>query len=241
MNVKVRPLQEINFYSNELNEELSLLVYLPVTYSPLYKYNLLVAQDGQDYFKLGRIARFTEQLLEYHEIENMIIVGIPYKSVDDRRTKYHPNSPTSKAYSRFLAHELIPFLDKEYPTYQMGQARALIGDSLGGTISLMTAISYPNIFGKVMLQSPFVNEKVINSVKQFNYPDLLSIYHQIGLEETSVKTTDDENVDFLTPNRQLNKVFNEKGFQHIYEEFEGDHRWTYWQPLLKKVLQTMMN
>jgi enterochelin esterase-like enzyme len=33
------------------------------------------------------------------------------------------------------------------------QARTLIGDSLGGTVSLMTALDYPNMFGNVIMQS----------------------------------------------------------------------------------------
>jgi enterochelin esterase-like enzyme len=123
--------KEVFFQSNELGEELQILIYLPANYSPLFTYSLLIAQDGQDYFRLGRIGRFADELLYNHEIENIIIVGIPYKHVKDRRKKYHPDSEHHQSYIRFLAHELVPFLDKEYPTYQMGSTRGLLGDSLG--------------------------------------------------------------------------------------------------------------
>ena len=75
------------FDSKELGESLNILVYLPANFSPLYKYNLLIAQDGKDYFQLGRIARVADELLENGEIENVIIVGIPYRNVQDRRKK----------------------------------------------------------------------------------------------------------------------------------------------------------
>ena len=71
---------------------------------------------------------------------------------------YHPEGDRREAYIRFLAHELVPYMDDNYPTYQIGAGRGLIGDSLAATISLLTALKYPNIFGKVILHSPYVDE-----------------------------------------------------------------------------------
>jgi enterochelin esterase-like enzyme len=197
MTAKAGIVKETLLYSKELEEEVMLLIYLPKNYSPLYKYSLIIAQDGQDYFRLGRISRQTEELLSEKEIENVIIVGIPYRDVHDRRDKYHPEGTKQKAYIRFLAHEVVPFLDKEFPTYQMGAGRALIGDSLAGTVSFMTALTYPNTFGKVIMQSPYSDETVLQMVKDFSSPALLSVYHQIGTKETEVKTTDGAVQDFI--------------------------------------------
>ncbi|MFY0760013.1 esterase family protein [Metabacillus dongyingensis] len=239
MTAKAGIVKETLLYSKELEEEVTLLIYLPKNYSPLYKYSLIIAQDGQDYFRLGRISRQTEALLSEKEIENVIIVGIPYRDVHDRRDKYHPEGPKQKAYIRFLAHEVVPFLDKEFPTYQMGAGRALIGDSLAGTVSFMTALTYPNTFGKVIMQSPYSDETVLQMVEDFSSPALLSVYHQIGTKETEVKTTDGAVQDFLAPNRELHTAIDAKGIPSVYEEFEGDHKWTFWQPSLKKILKTM--
>lgn len=232
-------IKEHSFYSAALEEELTLLIYLPENYSPLYKYSLLIAQDGQDYFKLGRVGRQVEALVKDEEIEDIIVVGIPYKDVLDRREKYHPHGKKFKQYVRFLAHELVPYLDQEFPTYQIGFGRALIGDSLGATVSLLTGLAYPNTFGKLILQSPFVNEDVLQAVKDFSSPSRPIIYHQIGKKETAVKTTNGEIQDFLTPNRELSAVISEKGFSYTYEEFDGDHIWKYWQPALTPILKLM--
>nr|WP_246483792.1 esterase family protein [Heyndrickxia vini] len=237
MSTQKSTITEIMFESKVLGENLTILVYLPANYSPLYKYNLLIAQDGKDYFQLGRIARVADELLEKDEIENVIIVGIPYQNVNDRRKKYHPEGEQNDAYIRFLAHELVPFLDEEYPTYHVGNGRILIGDSLGATVSLMTAVKYPNIFGKVILQSPLVNDQVLQLVENHPAPHLLDIYHIIGKGETEVKTTNGSIQDFLTPNRELHQLFEEKGFQNFYEEFEGNHTWKFWQPDLKRALK----
>jgi enterochelin esterase-like enzyme len=239
MNFPKGTINEISFQSSELGEEIQLLVYLPANFSPLYKYSLLIAQDGRDYFQLGRIGRLADEYLYEREIENLIIVGIPYKNVEDRWKKYHPDGEQNEAYIRFLAHELVPFLDKEFPTYHMGSTRALIGDSLGATVSLMTALQYPHTFGKVLMQSPFVNNEIINLVKKFGEPQLLDIYHVIGNLETEVQTTKGEIRDFLTPNRELAKTIHEKGFSYFHEEFTGDHTWKYWQPDLKRAIKKM--
>jgi enterochelin esterase-like enzyme len=239
MEIPKGTIKEHTIKSNELGEEILLLIYLPANFSPLYKYSLLIAQDGRDYFQFGKISRLADEYLFEREIENLIIVGIPYKDVGDRLRKYHPDGEQHRQYIRFLAHELVPFLDHEFPTYHMGSTRALIGDSLGATVSLMTALQYPHSFGKVLLQSPYVDEKVLNMVNSFTATELLEIYHIIGNQETEVQTINGKISDFLNPNRKLSSIFTDKSFTYFYDEFNGDHTWTYWQPDLKRALKMM--
>jgi enterochelin esterase-like enzyme len=239
MEIPKGTIKEHTIKSNELGEDILLLIYLPANFSPLFKYSLLIAQDGLDYFQLGKIGRLADEYLFNREIENLIIVGIPYKNVGDRRRKYHPDGNQQTQYIRFLAHELVPFLDQEYPTYHMGSTRALIGDSLGATVSLMTALQYPHSFGKVLLQSPYINEKVLDMVNSFTETELLEIYHIVGNQETEVQTTNGKTSDFLIPNRRLSSIFTDKSYTYFYDEFDGDHTWTYWQPDLKRALKMM--
>lgn len=234
-------IEELSLFSYALAEEMTLLVYTPASFTPLNKYTLLIAQDGKDYFQIGRIGRVVDELNANNEIENLIIIGIPYASVEDRRRKYHPEGAQQQAYIRFLAHELVPFLDEEFPTLQMGMGRALIGDSLAATVSFMAALQYPNTFGHVILQSPFVDECVLKHAQNFNNAELLNIYHTVGNKETEVKTTDNKTKDFLTPNRELSNLLkNQNGLYH-YHEFEGGHFWTHWQPDIKSALKKMFS
>ena len=228
--------EDLSIYSKELQEDMQLLVYLPSNFSPLYKYTLVIASDGKDYFQLGRIPRVVDELLGNQEIENIIVVGVPYKSVADRNKKYEPTGEQHGAYLRFLAHELVPFLDEKYPTYQVGMGRALIGDSRAATVSLMAALKYPNIFGRVILQSPKVGKEMLTAVEAFKSANSFTVYHVIGKEETAVKLGNGETEDFLEPNRKLNNLMKNKGFAIFYEEFEGDHTWKHWQPDLRRAL-----
>lgn len=241
MTSKKGVINEEKLYSNELAEHMDVLTYLPKTFSPLYTYHVIIAQDGNDYFRLGRIARQAEALMNDGSMERCIIVGIPYKSVSERRNTYHPEGTKFNAYKRFLAKELIPFIDEKFSTYQVGTGRTLIGDSLGATVSLMTALDYPNIFGNIIMQSPYVDQHVLQAVKDAESLHLISIYHQIGTKETEVHTSDKQILDFVEPNQELKQLLENKNGIYHFESFDGDHKWTYWQPLITHALKKMLS
>lgn len=119
----------------------------------------------------------------------------------------------------------------------MGAGRALSGDSLAATISLVTAAKYPNIFGKVILHSPYVDQFVLDKIEAVQDPSNFSIYHVIGTGETEVQTQVDGVQDFLQPNRALKEVIERKGFDYFYEEFEGNHTWKFWQKDMPRAIR----
>ncbi|PAV29167.1 hypothetical protein CIL05_12270 [Virgibacillus profundi] len=228
--------------SSYLNEEMTLKIYQPESFSPLYKYNICIMQDGNDYFQMGRIATLSDRLHAAQEITNTVFAGIHYRDKFDRRKKYHPSGEQNAAYTKFLVHEVVPLLDHELPTYHMGQSRALMGDSLAGTLALMTALKYPNTFGKVIMQSPYVDQTVLDAVDNAKDIHSIDMYHTIGTAETSIDTTDGKKSDFVTPNRKLNDLLKTKGVSYHYHELEdGQHTWKYWQKDMKRVLTTMFN
>lgn len=180
-----------------LNETITVKWYLPEAFTPLNKYHICIMQDGNDYFQLGRVATLSDQLHEDGEIENTVFVGIHYNDRYDRQDKYHPNGAKNKAYVDFLVREVVPMLEDEIPGLYVGGSRALMGDSLAGTLALMVAASYPNTFGKVIMQSPFVDNTVINTISNASDLDKVAIYHTIGTDETEVKTTNGKKSDFF--------------------------------------------
>lgn len=232
--------KEIN--STYLDETMTIKIFKPERFSDLYKYTVCIMQDGNDYFQIGRIATLSDRLHDAGEITNTVFVGIHYQDRYDRRKKYHPTGEQNEAYTNFLVREVVPLLDDELPTYNMGYTRALMGDSLAGTLALMTALKYPHTFGKVIMQSPYVDETVLQKVKDSNNLHSMDIYHTIGTKETAVEMTDSQTMDFVTPNRELNKLLLEKNASYTYYELEdGIHTWKYWQKDMKRVLKTMFS
>lgn len=228
--------KEITFFSDALQETFELLTYIPANYSPMEQYNILIASDGRDYFQLGALPRLVDQLLDDYIIENVIIVGVPYKNAADRRRKYIPSGDQFDAYMHFLAKELVPYLEEEFSIVEDASGRALIGDSMAATAALMAIIRYPHIFSKAVLQSPYVDNLVMTAVEHIEHPEALSLYHIIGLQEDKVITHDKSIKDFLAPNRALHSLIEEKEIPTFYEEIDGNHTWTYWKPDLKRAL-----
>lgn len=225
--------------SSFLQEVMTLKVYKPETFSPLYKYHICIMQDGDNYYQIGRVATLSDELHETEKITNTIFVGIHFIDKFDRRKKYHPNGKQQQTYIKFLIHEVVPLLDEILPTYHMGQSRALLGDSLAGTLALMVAVKYPNTFGKVIMQSPYVNKKVLQTVEDAKNLDSIDIYHTIGTKETKVRTKEGL-VDFVKTNRQLNDLLQKRDTNYMYNEIpNGDHTWKNWQKNLPRALETM--
>ncbi|MRG87105.1 alpha/beta hydrolase [Salinibacillus xinjiangensis] len=222
--------------STYLDETLVVKIYQPENYSSLYKYHICIMQDGNDYFQLGRVATYSDRLHEKGEIDNTVFVGIHYQDKYDRQDKYHPQGKKNEAYIKFLRFEVVPLLDDLLPSYYMGATRTLMGDSLGGTVSLMTALKYPNTFGNVVMQSPYVDKNVFDAVRESKDLPLINIYHTIGKEETEVPTTSGDVKDFLEPNRKLYEMIQSKTSDYAYYELEGNHTWKAWQKDLPRAL-----
>ncbi|MCA0983775.1 esterase family protein [Halobacillus yeomjeoni] len=232
-------MKEYNIDSRYLDETMKLRVYTPKNFSPLYKYHFCIMQDGNDYFQMGRAATLSDELHADQEIENTIFIGIHYNDKYDRLDKYHPDGKKQADYVNFLIREVVPFLDEELPGYCMGRGRTLVGDSLAGSLALMTAVKFPNIFGNVIMQSPYVDQHVMEVVESAKDLSSLTIYHTIGNQEYDVEATKGERKNFLQPNRELRDYLNRQPLAYTFHELDGDHTWGSWQKDFKRALLTM--
>lgn len=226
----------VSIESSACNETFDVQYYLPKSYSDLYKYNVIITFDSQDFFKYGQIERLIEKLEKTEEIERTIIVGVPYPSVEWRKHYFNPNGEHHENFVTFVGRELNSFIDNHFSTLKMANSRLLMGESLAGSFSLSTALTYPNTFGQVLAFSPFVDDEFINRFKDNMNLINLNIYHTVGLEEGDFTTIMGEQADFLTPNRKLNAVLEEEPLEYEYKELEGGHIWKTWKPELKNVL-----
>lgn len=223
-------------YSEALQEEMKLLIYVPASYTPMMEYPIALASDGNDYFQLGSLSRILDEKIEDGDIEEHIVVGIPYINSQDRREKYMPNGKKHAAYLKFLAVELMSYLQDNYSISQLPSEHILMGDSQAATVSLLALVKYPEVFQQAILHSPQVNEEVLELAKQLPEDIQYHIYHAIGKGEHAVHTRDGKTVDFLTPNRELHEILQEQSFDYDYVELPGDHTWKTWKPDLPKAI-----
>lgn len=233
---KGKVIEEI-IHSNYLGSEQNLIIYTPEHYSPLYSYPVLFLQDGEDYFKLGKITSTVEKLIDEGLIGRCILVGIPVQDKQQRNRRYRADGEEYQAYLRFVGEELVSYIDTHYATHPIQGARALAGDSLGGSISLDIALAYPYTFHHVIAQSGAFYLETQNRIKQFKHsPSLLSLYLSVGTNEQAV-TTSQGSLDFLQLNQETKALLEASGFQVHYTENDGDHTWGQWQKDLYAALQ----
>lgn len=222
--------------STFLNREVKLGIYLPLNYTPLYKHQLIIAFDGQDFAQLGQLHRSYEQLYKNEEIERAIIVFVHYPDVETRSNEYHPDSPFKLNMMHFITKELLPMIDSTFTTVKTGQGRLLMGDSLAASIALSIALTYPQTFSRALLFSPMITSTIESELMKTN-TRFLDFYHVIGKEEHKFTLMNGETADFLTPNRVFHELLKKNNITNHYEELEGGHSWKTWKPEIPSVLK----
>jgi enterochelin esterase-like enzyme len=146
------------------------LVWLPPGYADAAnssrRYPVLYMQDGQNIFEQlpgvpgeWRADEVATELIAGGKIEPLIIVGIPHAG-PQRISEYLPVAgigevvPRGEAYVQFLISEVIPRVERTFRTAPGADNRAIGGSSLGGLISLYAGAKHPDIFGRVLAESP---------------------------------------------------------------------------------------
>ncbi len=229
-------------YSEILQREVTLSVYLPEDYSDLYKSKVVLCFDGRDFLRFGQIHRVYERLRRDYAVERVIIVGFHYENVEKRRTEFHPQGEKAANTVRAVAQELLPWIDETFPTYRVGNARLLLGDSLAGSIALLTALSYPRVMSQVGMLSPHYDEVVESLFQRCQFKNDLTIWHVVGKEEIDFELpTSGERADFLTPNRALSRLIASTSATYHYEELDGGHNWKTWKKELPALLKYFLS
>jgi uncharacterized protein len=144
------------FFSNILNSEREIIVHVPTKENDDFNnetYPVLFLLDGENLFiKTVGILNHLSSPYGGEKCPEMIIVGITHP---DRMKDLLPvigkgNSNEDK-FTEFLEKELIPYIDKNYPTQPY---RVLVGHSLGGLRTANTLVYHPQIFNSYIALDP---------------------------------------------------------------------------------------
>lgn len=175
-----------------------IIVYLPPGYNAPEprRYPVLYLHDGQNLFNpatafLGNawdLNGLADKLIQDGRIEPLIIAGI-YNTGQNRLAEYTPVSNRrgcggrARAYGRFLAEHVKPFIDREYRTLGDFSNTGLGGSSLGGLVSLYLGLRYSRTFGKLLVMSPSVwwaNRAILKDVRHLRRKPDQKIWLDIG-------------------------------------------------------------
>lgn len=221
--------------SKALMEEKEFLISFPPDYTDQQQYPVLMLHDGDDYFYMGRIVTQANALIHQGRLRPFLIIGIPVDK-KKRNQEYSPLGSRHQQHLQFLAEELIPTIQQQLPTADFSPENWVIGgSSLGGTVSIHFALTYPGFCRQVLLQSCAFLEPTMDQIKKAISLQSLHLYQSVGKNETSVPTSMGS-LNFLSQNRHARRLLMEKQATVHYVEAEGEHNWRLWQEELPNAL-----
>jgi enterochelin esterase-like enzyme len=224
--------------SRHLGENRALRIFLPPGYDGGSPRPIVYCQDGEQFFNFGRIATAAERLAFEEGRLAPLIVGIDV-DVRKRTEEYAPGGSRFADYCRFVAEELLPWVEAKYGAAPSPEERIVAGDSLGATVSLHLALDYPHLWRRVIAFSGAFLPESQERVERERRLDGLMVYQLVGIRETEVKT-ERGTFDFLALNRTMARLLKERGAELRYAEEEGDHLWGFWQAWMGDALRRML-
>ena len=240
-------LVELTVDSDFLGYKHKVHVKLPCDYSGgTHNYPVLYFQDGLDYIKYAYASDYLSSLFDEKIIPECIVVFVTPPNLHtgdepNRSTEYGMNDD----YLSFFCEELVPSIDGKYRTIQDRNSRVVIGDSYGGLISTYIAFARSEVFGKVCSQSgyySFSDDRLIGMFQDSLKKDI-RLYLHVGTYEKKIGPDfiPDKEQDFLSANRRMRMVLENKGYDYLYAESREGHTWGNWRSHLRGALTYLLS
>ncbi len=192
------------FKSEVFRNQRFLRVWLPPRYDAAENaerhYPVFYLNDGQNLFDPATsfagvkwaVDEAADRLIRQEIVPPMIFVGIDNAQAERIREflpyrSYSPPvlRPLGKKYPDFLLREVMPFVGAKYRIARGPENTGLGGSSLGGLISLYTAMVQPGVFGRVLVESPSLwvsNRRIFKYVRSAHvWPE--KIFVGMGTQE----------------------------------------------------------
>lgn len=230
-----------NFFMKELDRHRNLRIYLPPEYEESEKkYPVLYMQDAQNLFNIKTsaygsiwdVATIMDALYNSGESHGIIVVGIDNER-EFRYAEYCPwedlkvnelmpqvavtKRPGGEGffYIDFIVNTLKPYIDLNFKTLKDRDNTAIGGGSMGGSISLVAGIKYPEIFSKVAAFSSalfFAESDMLRFIHETGRKEKMKIYMDVGTKETSNKEISQFPEIYITANKMVYEALIKSGF-----------------------------
>ncbi|HQW43062.1 MAG: esterase [Chitinophagaceae bacterium] len=175
-------IENISVFSELLNREILIDIYLPRKVTDLSQVSLLLINDGQDMEKM-HFQSILDHLYTEEAIEPLLFVAI-HAGIERRMeygTQHHldykERGAKAGSYTAFIFDELLPFIRNKF-TVSSFKEKAFAGFSLGGLSALDIVWNRPGEFSKVGLFSASLWWRSIDQVEEEYDDDLHRIMHQ---------------------------------------------------------------
>ncbi len=154
------------------------------------RYPVLYIQDAQNVFESWRAAYGQSwnihQTLAQPDMPAAIVIAIEHAG-KKRIAEFRPwadNGSLAEGdkFADFMAFKLKPYVDKKLRALREPQHNSLMGSSMGGLISLYTAIKHQDVFGQAAIFSPslWIAPKIFDFAKQLDSKLNSRFYFLVG-------------------------------------------------------------
>jgi enterochelin esterase family protein len=128
------------------DRERPLAVYLLARFREARRYPLLVVHDGEDFLRFASLRTVLDNLIHRNEVAPLIVA---LTQSPDRLREY----AADERHGRWLAEELVPWLEARFPLLPGAGDRGLMGASFGAVAAFAAAHRHPGRFERLLLQS----------------------------------------------------------------------------------------
>lgn len=156
----VRPVQD-SLYSGILDENRTLQILLPEGYesNASKTYDVIYVIDGERVTNV--VSAIHDMAAEWEEVPRCIIVGVNNKTIAGVKQRNRDLLPThmdraplsgkANNFVKFFKQDLIPYINKKYPTTGRN---TLFGHSHGGTFAIYSLLQEPKLFSAYITADP---------------------------------------------------------------------------------------
>lgn len=232
--------ETITYYSDITDSTRHAMVFLPADYREDKEYPVLYLLHG--YGGSHRTWRNKEadiilQNLHYFENVPEMIVVCPNSNINEEESvdglDFWQSISSFDHTTEELVHNVMPYIEANYPVKQGRENTAVAGNSMGGRNALAAAYTYPELFGYVGAFSSATAVAAANDTSRVKAP-LQELKLPEGVEPFRVLMLAVGKSDDVCGNvtYELNDYMNEEGIEHIFYDMEGGHWTVVWQNAL---------
>ena len=220
-------LESFSIHSEAFGEHRGGQLYLPARFHRGRRYPLLVVHDGSDYLNYAGMKIVLDNLIERLEIPPLIAVFID----SPNRLREYAND---ERHARYVCEELLPRIHKRLPVLDRPASRCLMGASFGGVATLSTAVRYPGLWGRLLLQSgSFAFTDIGENRRGPAFNPVVAFMNEFRAKPTAIS----ERVfmscgvyeSLIYENRSLAPLLDETGMQVRFVEARDGHNWENWR------------
>lgn len=220
----------IRIFSDSLGYDLQYRVYEPEGMRRNSELPALYITDGQWYISRGELPALLDGEIAAGNIEPVLVVFVDSRNPDNlQQNRRNQQFFCNPRYVDFFTDELLPTIDKEFPSSAMRDDRVILGLSFGGRNSACFGLMAYDSFAGIAMQSPANSEMMDELRFQYMAQEKLPLKFFM-----SVGTVNDN----TQAGRQFMETLKFQGYDLTYCEVNEGHDWDNWEPLLDDVLYT---